>query len=46
MKLKIEKKILKNEYPNNDLIPCYIYKSHVIWGATAMILSEFRVFLS
>jgi 8-oxo-dGTP pyrophosphatase MutT (NUDIX family) len=27
------------------IVPCYIYKGHMIWGATAMILSEFILFL-
>jgi hypothetical protein len=27
------------------VVPCYIYKGHMIWGATAMILSEFMLFL-
>ncbi len=46
MKLKIEKKILRNEYLNDSSIPYYIYKGHVIWGATAMILSEFKFLLA
>ncbi len=45
-KLKIEKKILRNEYQNDSLIPCYISKGHIIWGATAMILSEFKSLLA
>ena len=45
-KLKIEKKILINEYQNDSLIPCYTYKGHIIWGATAMILSEFKSLLA
>ena len=45
-KLKIEKKLLRNEYRNDYLIPCYICKGHIIWGATAMILSEFKSLLS
>ena len=45
-KLKIEKKILINEYQNESLIPCYTYKGHIIWGATAMILSEFKSLLA
>ena len=27
------------------VVPCYIYKGHMIWGATAMILTEFMLFL-
>ena len=46
MKLKIEKKILRNEYRNDYSIPCYLYKKQVIWGATAMILSEFKSLLA
>ena len=46
MKLKIEKKILRNENRNNYSIPCYLYKKQVIWGATAMILSEFKSLLA
>ena len=45
-KLKIEKKILRNEYQNDSLIPCYTHKGHIIWGATAMILSEFKSLLA
>ena len=45
-KLKIEKKILINEYQNDSLIPCYTYKGHIIWGATAMILAEFKSLLA
>ena len=32
MKLKIEKKILRNEYQNDSLIRCYICKGQIIWG--------------
>ena len=46
MKLKIEKKILRNEYQNDSLIRCYICKGQIIWGATAMILSEFKSLLA
>ena len=45
-KLKIENKFLRNEYRNEYSIPCYIYKRHIIWGATAMILSEFKSLLA
>ena len=45
-KLKIEKKILRNEYQNDYSIPCYTHKGHIIWGATAMILSEFKSLLA
>ena len=45
-KLKIENKFLRNEYGNEYSIPCYIYKRHIIWGATAMILSEFKSLLA
>ena len=45
-KLKIEKKILRNEYQNDSLIPCYTHKGQIIWGATAMILSEFKSLLA
>ena len=27
------------------VVPCYVYEGHMIWGATAMILSEFILFL-
>ena len=43
---EIEKKILRNENRNKYSIPCYLYKKQVIWGATAMILSEFKSLLA
>ena len=27
------------------VVPCYTYEGHMIWGATAMVLSEFILFL-
>ena len=27
------------------VVPCYVYEGHMIWGATAMVLSEFILFL-
>ena len=46
MKLKIEKKKLKYELDTDSKIPCYTYQKHIIWGATAMILSEFKFLLA
>ena len=27
-------------------VPCFEFKKHTIWGATAMILNEFKFFLA
>ena len=32
--------IVKTSYGPNILVPSFIFKEHVIWGATAMILIE------
>ena len=45
LELKIKKKKLKDIAHRGKLVPCFTYKNHLIWGATAMILSEFKVFL-
>lgn len=46
MKLDIQKKSI-DEGPLKDIeVPCFLYKKNLIWGATAMILSEFKFFLA
>ena len=46
MKLRIEKKKINDELDADSKIRCYIHKEHIIWGATAMILSEFKFLLA
>ncbi|MEO2099661.1 MAG: CoA pyrophosphatase [Flavobacteriaceae bacterium] len=46
LKLRIEQRSLDPETYPNVLVPCFCYEGHLIWGATAMILSEFKVFLA
>ena len=36
--------ILEGNY-KGVVVPCYVYEGHMIWGATAMVLSEFILFL-
>lgn len=43
--LKVKQKPLIQEPFNGFEVPCYYYRNHIIWGATAMILSEFKYFL-
>ena len=43
MNVCYKKVTIKN---NEVLVPCYTYHGHVIWGATAFILSVFRNVLS
>ena len=46
LELEIEKRFL-DEGPQKGIeVPCFYYKNNLIWGATAMILSEFKIFLT
>ena len=45
MSFKIEKRILKKGSASGKRVPCFVYDHHIIWGATAMILFEFKIFL-
>ncbi|MEK9612890.1 MAG: CoA pyrophosphatase [Flavobacteriaceae bacterium] len=45
MNLKVKQKPLNYQPFNGYQVPCYHYRNHIIWGATAMILSEFKFFL-
>jgi hypothetical protein len=45
MSFKIEKRILKEGSAFGKRVPCFVYDHHIIWGATAMILFEFKIFL-
>lgn len=38
-------KKLTSEYIDELEVPCYIFNEKVVWGATAMILSELRILL-
>jgi 8-oxo-dGTP pyrophosphatase MutT (NUDIX family) len=42
---KVKQSHLKHGVFEGATVPCYIYEEHTIWGATAMILSEFKLFL-
>lgn len=33
---------LSTSYANNILVPAFDIQNHIVWGATAMILSELR----
>ena len=46
LELKIKQKKLKKGPLKGIKVPCFIYQNHLIWGATAMILSEFKFFLA
>ena len=46
LELEIEKRFL-DEGPQKGIeVPCFYYDNNLIWGATAMILSEFKIFLT
>ena len=38
-------KKLSTSYMTNVDVPCFILKGHVVWGATAMMLNEFKQML-
>jgi hypothetical protein len=40
----VERK-LKNGSAAGMTVPCFVFDEHLIWGATAMILFEFKIFL-
>ena len=42
---KVKQRNLNQGVSKGTTVPCYIYEEHTIWGATAMILSEFKFFL-
>ena len=46
MELEIEQRKLAEGPLQGSPVPCYFYQGHIIWGATAMILTEFKVFLA
>tara|TARA_A100001015_G_C15001754_1_gene718807 strand:+ start:179 stop:817 length:639 start_codon:yes stop_codon:yes gene_type:complete len=46
MELDIEKKTIDQGPLKGIELPCFFYKKNLIWGATAMILSEFKFFLA
>ncbi len=35
-------KILNTSYMTNTEVPCFVLNDHIVWGATAMILSEIK----
>ena len=45
IQFKIKEHVLKGVSSQNKTVPCFIFENHVIWGATAMILFEFKVLL-
>jgi len=46
LELTIEQRNIHNTDSKGALVPCFTYQGHFIWGATAMILSEFKTFLA
>jgi 8-oxo-dGTP pyrophosphatase MutT (NUDIX family) len=44
--LQIEQNLLRQGPHKGTAVPCYTYNNHMIWGATAMILTEFKVYLT
>jgi 8-oxo-dGTP pyrophosphatase MutT (NUDIX family) len=43
-----DKQVLKEmttSYMKNIEVPCYLFNNHIVWGATAMILSEIKELL-
>lgn len=46
LELEIEQHRLETSLGKEIQVPCFTYQNHFIWGATAMILSEFKVFLA
>lgn len=45
LNLQIKQRRLEQGPHKGNPVPCYTYNKHMIWGATAMILTEFKVFL-
>ena len=45
LRLKVKQTPLDEHLYKGVTVPSYVYQEHIIWGATAMILSEFKVFL-
>jgi 8-oxo-dGTP pyrophosphatase MutT (NUDIX family) len=45
IRLKVKQSILNEGMFKGLSVPCYCYKGQIIWGATAMILSEFKMIL-
>ena len=46
IELKIEKRFIEEGPLKGIEVPCFMFKKNFIWGATAMILSEFKFFLA
>jgi 8-oxo-dGTP pyrophosphatase MutT (NUDIX family) len=46
MELQIEKKHIEQGTQIGAEVPCFCYENYIIWGATAMILAEFKSFLT
>ncbi len=44
--LQIEQNLLQQGPYKGTAVPSYSYNNHLIWGATAMILTEFKVYLA
>ncbi|MDC1377798.1 CoA pyrophosphatase [Flavobacteriaceae bacterium] len=43
--LKVKQNLLNEGSFDGVTVPSYVFEGHTIWGATAMILSEFKIFL-
>ncbi len=41
----IQEHILSTSYATNITVPCYKLQNHIVWGATAMMLAEFKTML-
>ncbi|WP_211292477.1 NUDIX hydrolase [Nonlabens arenilitoris] len=41
----VSKHTLSTSYATNITVPCYNLQDHVVWGATAMMLAEFKTML-
>ena len=46
MELKLEKRHLEQGIQIGIEVPCFYFENNLIWGATAMILAEFKSFLT
>jgi 8-oxo-dGTP pyrophosphatase MutT (NUDIX family) len=46
MELELEQREIPDGPFHGSPVPCYLYEGHMVWGATAMILTEFKVVLT
>lgn len=45
IEFKVEQQQIQMGFSSSRSVPCYKFEEHIIWGATAMILFEFKIFL-